>query len=148
MYRFLLREIQDLVANLPGVEIQWKSVMIDFEAAAQLAFREIFYNIRVKECYFHFTQAIWRWINERHILRYLYKDNENGYEFNLFVRTLMALAFLRVEDVATAFELLLENYNASHPDLFASCEDIHEVCMVFCKVFVLWKLECYLLCSS
>lgn len=129
MYCFVLREIQDLVSNIPNftLGIQWQSVMMDFEDATSAAFRNVFPTVQVRGCYFHFTQSIWRWLNGHNILRYLYKDNEMEYEFKYFVRSLMLLAFLREDDVATVYQSLLDYYKRSHSILYNRCVEIEQV---------------------
>ena len=49
--------------------------MNDFEQGAIGAFTEEFPGIEVKGCHFHFTQAIWRRIQEIGLIT-VYKENE------------------------------------------------------------------------
>lgn len=129
MYCFVLREIQDLVSNIPDFNkgIQWRSVMMDFEDATNAAFHSVFPTVQIRGCYFHFTQSIWHWINGHNVLRYLYKDNERNYEFKFFVRSLMLLAFLRECDVVAAFHNLVGHYKHAHSVLYNRCDEIDQV---------------------
>ena len=43
---------------LPSVAVEF--VVVDYEMAAWKAFREVFHNVKIQGCYFHYAQAVWR----------------------------------------------------------------------------------------
>ena len=53
---------------LPSVAVE--SVVVDYEMTAWKAFREVFHNVKIRGCYFHYAQAVWRKIQaqgKRHV---------------------------------------------------------------------------------
>lgn len=76
------------------------SFLSDFERAAQNAIIQVFPNVTVKGCLFHYGQCIWRKIQE-YGLQLLYTEDEN---IRFSIEKLIALAFLPVADVINAFE--------------------------------------------
>lgn len=91
-----------------------KTVLVDFERAAMNAFRTAYPDARITGCYFHLCQSVIRKVNEVGLKTAYETDNEvRGY-----VRCLPALAFVPVEDVLEAFELLVETMptNVDHID--------------------------------
>jgi hypothetical protein len=79
-------------------------VLTDFELAARHAFAAIFPNDRVRGCYFHFCQCLWRKVQQIPDLvqRYLADD-----EFALQLREVASLAFVPTPHVVQKFEQLL-----------------------------------------
>lgn len=65
--------IQAVKTNAPA----WNPgvVQIDFEQAAKNAFEEVFPDVLVKGCLFHFTQALWRKIQALEMTT-VYKNND------------------------------------------------------------------------
>jgi len=55
-YEAVLREVKSAFPSRPAV----KKVTLDFEAAAWGAFRDVFPDVVLKGCSFHWTQALWR----------------------------------------------------------------------------------------
>ena len=55
LYRAVLEKIREIIPQLePGV------VKSDWEQEARNAFKQVYPGIRLNECWFHYTQAIWR----------------------------------------------------------------------------------------
>lgn len=81
------------------------SIIIDFEKAFVTAFIDEFPQTKVKGCFFHFQQCIWRKIQENG-LQTLYSQN---IEFSLQVRHLTALAFVPTKKVISYFEKLIDS---------------------------------------
>lgn len=107
-YSEMLREIKSL---RPGLNPAY--FLIDFEKAAISAFRKEFSHALVKGCFFHFTQSIYRKVQEVG-LQSKYADDP---EFAVRVRMLNALAFVPVNDVITKFEELQETeYYKDHEE--------------------------------
>ena len=78
---------------------RWRHVMMDFEMAMKRAFIEVFPDVVVKGCFFHFCQCIYKQIQRRNQLAEAYKVlnpfNVNQYSnFNQLCKDLMALAFI------------------------------------------------------
>ena len=80
------------------------SIMCDFEKATQNAIQHVFPNARLVDCLFHLGQCIWRKVQDLGLSQ-LYHDNE---EFRMTVKMMLALSFVPVNDVVTAFEDLVE----------------------------------------
>lgn len=74
-YRAILEFVITLLATPPS------SVVMDFESAVWCAFREVFSSIRIRGCFFHWKQAVWRKMKE-----------------------LMSLPFLPAEQIVVTFE--------------------------------------------
>lgn len=79
-----------------------ETVMMDFEIAAINAFRSRFPNVRVRGCFFHLSQNVYKHVQSLG-LQQRYTDNA---EFALSVRKIPALAFAPPGDVIDLFELL------------------------------------------
>ena len=59
-YKKLLRQLK----QSSTVNLQPSQIFVDFEEGAIRAFKEEFPGVQVKGCHFHFTQCIWRKIQE------------------------------------------------------------------------------------
>ncbi|KAG0442095.1 hypothetical protein DMUE_0545 [Dictyocoela muelleri] len=57
-------------------ENQPKYIIMDFEMAPMSAFFKIFKNTKIYNCYFHFTQIIWRFVQKIGLVN-KYKSNNN-----------------------------------------------------------------------
>lgn len=82
--------------------------MTDFERAALNAFKDTFPSASNRGCFFHFSQCIWRKIQENPEIRMKYENLQDP-DFSLHVRELAALAFVPVSDVISSFEMLLDS---------------------------------------
>ncbi|XP_050393325.1 uncharacterized protein LOC126811503 isoform X3 [Patella vulgata] len=80
-------------------QIALEGFVVDFEAGLWQALRRRFVDIRIQGCVFHWTQAVFRKIQEK---GFQTAYNEKGDVFN-YLRRLMALPFLPEEHVAGMF---------------------------------------------
>lgn len=102
MYRALLAYIVDKAASAFHIDLDPRTVATDFEQASINAFREIFPNVIMTGCHFHLGQSVIRRVNEMG-LKAMYRSDD---EFALHVRMLYALAYLPVDDVPAALEVI------------------------------------------
>lgn len=98
-YITLLNQLLELEANLKPV-----SVMSDFEKASICAFEETFPGVRIRGCFFHFHQAIYRKIQQLGMKSRYDQDSE----FALKLRLLPSLALVPPQDMIKTFEKLLD----------------------------------------
>ncbi|KAL3688447.1 hypothetical protein R1sor_014756 [Riccia sorocarpa] len=89
------------------VQLDPESILMDFEASEIRAFKDVFSAARLRGCYFHFSQCIWRKIQSMPELLKCYGEKV---EFALHMRKLMALAFIPPADTERAFDLLCESF--------------------------------------
>ena len=79
-------------------------MLLDFENAAQNAFRLAYPNASVKGCLFHLSQSVIRKVGELG----LKSQFESNPEFNMAVKSLMALSFVPLDDVLPRFHELAD----------------------------------------
>lgn len=84
-----------------------ETIMVDFEAAAINSLHEYFPNTRIRGCFYHFSQCLWRKIQScaEVLSRYI-----NDEIFALNIRKLLSIAFVPPNDVIASFEQLT-NFN-------------------------------------
>lgn len=81
-------------------------VIIDFEKAEELAFRENLGDVAIHGCYFYFGQSIWRKIQGLGMAsRY-----GNDIEYNRGLKKFIALAFCDKDDVFNRYEFLAAQF--------------------------------------
>lgn len=89
---------------LPNAEPQ--EILLDFENAAQNAFKLAFPNTDVKGCQFHLSQAVLRKVGQLGL-----KDRfQNDVDFNLLVKSLTALSFVPEDEVLDRFQELADAF--------------------------------------
>ncbi|XP_034935332.1 uncharacterized protein [Chelonus insularis] len=98
VYVEILKQLQILEPRLDP-----KTIIVDFEIAFIHAVKEVFPNVLVKGCFFHYTQAIWRKIQAYHLQNNYAKDSE--YALNL--KMLFAIPFVPECDVVAAYDELI-----------------------------------------
>lgn len=82
-----------------------KSFTTDFEKAAMNSIKNEFPSTEIHGCFFHFSQAVWRKIQNYGLtIKYIVDVN-----FALQVRKLIALAFIPIDKVVNYFEVLWES---------------------------------------
>ncbi|XP_072377879.1 uncharacterized protein [Diabrotica undecimpunctata] len=81
------------------------TIMMDFERAAMNAAQTEFPNVRIRGCFFHFSQCMWRHIQSAGLQR-RYIENP---DFALHLRQLTALAFVPDNHVVRVYEELLNS---------------------------------------
>lgn len=125
-YVRVLKKLKELIPNAsPDV------ILVDFETAPINAFREVFEDAVQKCCLFHHGQCINRRINELG-LKKAYEENE---EFNMAVKSLLALTFVPEDDVIDRFYEVVERLTdlaEEYPEL----ERVDELCNYFELTFV------------
>lgn len=98
-YNVVLNRVKQMIpAAAPS------KVLVDFERAAMNAFRHNFEQCSVTGCYFHLCQSVLRKVNELG-LKTVYETDE---ELRIKVRCLPALAFVPIDYVSEAFDMLSE----------------------------------------
>ncbi|XP_044164508.1 uncharacterized protein LOC114952152 isoform X2 [Acropora millepora] len=97
-YKKVLRNIVDILPAQPSV----RRVVLDFERAMWSAVKSILPEVVIMGCAFHWTQAVWRKIQELGLsLPYMEDTGTHSY-----LRKLMALPFLPAIEIPTTFEQL------------------------------------------
>lgn len=118
-YDRVARELLNLNKNL-----QPATIMTDFEPALFGAFSDVFTNTKIRGCFFHFGQCIWRKIQTMSDIREKYISDA---DFTLNIKQLMALAFIPVRDVDNTFyELMSQGFFVKHEELLRPLTDYFE----------------------
>ena len=105
-YVKVLEYIRDL---LPSACVT--SVVMDFEAGVWGAFREVYNGIKIRGCVFHWTQAIWKQIQDKGLAP-TYRKRKNTAKF---LRELMCLPFLPAEQISITFQDFQDLVLPDHP---------------------------------
>ena len=88
-----------------------EKVNLDFELAPRNAVKKLSPGTKIRFCFFHLSQAVWRHV-QRDGFPKLYVENEN---FRTSVKKLLCLAFVPIHDVIAGFEILRkENFDESY----------------------------------
>jgi hypothetical protein len=82
-----------------------KSILTDFELSSIKAFNTSFPRAAKRGCFFHFTQSLWRKIQQNQDLAKRYKEDS---KFASNIKQLTALAFVPVQDVIKSFVTLID----------------------------------------
>eukprot|EP00102_Acyrthosiphon_pisum_P017587 XP_008189050.1 PREDICTED: uncharacterized protein LOC103311248 [Acyrthosiphon pisum] len=118
-YTKIINELLNLEKNLRPA-----SVMVDFEQALLGAITDVFKDTRIRGCFFHFGQCIWRKIQCIPEIREKYISNA---DFALNVKQLMALAFVPIPDVEEKFdELMSQRFFVENEELLFPLTDYFE----------------------
>ncbi|MPC69820.1 hypothetical protein E2C01_064051 [Portunus trituberculatus] len=96
------REVFYALLNCLANETSVKHITIDFERALWKVLPEFLLHANIKGCGFHWTQAIWRKIQEVG-LQHAYTPDEATYKY---LRKLMALPFLPEGEIPLMFDCL------------------------------------------
>ena len=102
LYLSLFQFMRDKVGMKPMM------LITDFEEACRNAAREIWQNIILKGCFFHYAQALIKNAKERH-LGNSYKYNM---EVNAIIKAYMALAFVPIEEMSVYHDVIVNRINA------------------------------------
>jgi hypothetical protein len=79
------------------------SVVLDFEAALWSAIRETMPNVQLRGCHFHWTQAIWRKVQDLGLAAPYQRDAKT----QKFIRRLFCLPFLPPQHIQPVFNSIL-----------------------------------------
>jgi hypothetical protein len=112
-YRFLFREIKDRAADL-NIILDPLVITSDFESGLLPAIADVFPQARVQGCFFHFCQAVYRFV-QHHGLAVAYQHHDPTRDT---VRQLMGLAFLPADLVPQIFQQLREIASPLLAELF------------------------------
>ncbi|XP_078372705.1 uncharacterized protein LOC144656350 [Oculina patagonica] len=100
-YRAVLKEVIRLLPSQPAVS----RITLDFESALWTVLRELLPDTTLQGCLFHWTQALWRKVQELGI-EPAYRNASHTYKY---VRKLMALPFLPEDKIGEMFQHLKDN---------------------------------------
>lgn len=101
-YMTLFAEIRNLLLER-GLSPRVREVHTDYERAAINAFRSSFAECRIVGCHFHFSQCVWRWIQDSgYVIAY-----KSVPDFRKFIRLILALPFLRSTRIRPNFDALM-----------------------------------------
>ena len=96
-YKRVFKEIKEMI---PSCAVE--TVTIDFEAAMWFAIPSVFPDITILGCCFHWTQAVWRKVQELG-LQVLYSNDDKTHKF---IRKLLSLPYLPAEHINAVFTAL------------------------------------------
>ena len=78
-------------------DLQPNTITTDFEKPVMDAFKYVFTNVELQECFFHLSQAIWRKIQSIGLTNSYVTDTNS----RLYCKFVAALAFLHPDDITT-----------------------------------------------
>ncbi|XP_045181920.1 uncharacterized protein LOC123540737 [Mercenaria mercenaria] len=96
-YVAVLRQVKDILGD---VSVQ--GFVLDFEAAAWGAIRDVFPGLQIKGCTFHWAQSVWRHVQSIG-LGPAYMERKSVWDW---IRKLLVLPFLPSNHIATTFNSL------------------------------------------
>ncbi|KAL9955296.1 hypothetical protein ACROYT_G036599 [Oculina patagonica] len=103
-YREVLKKILEIVPSAPAV----KQITLDFEQATWAALREVFPDAKLHGCVFHWTQALWRKVQDLGLQSAYHHDRGT----HAFIRKMMALPFLPEKEIQPMFQSLQRSASA------------------------------------
>ena len=115
-YTMLLQQLMTINGNLNPV-----TIMVDFKQAMINSVHQVLPNTQVKGCFYHFSQNIYRKIQE-HGLQQRYQEDT---DFVLKLRMIPALAFVPPQDVIAAFKELSDELPAESQPVVDYFEDTY-----------------------
>ena len=108
-YRQMLQHVKREVRRITGHRFRPQKVICDFEQALIIAVETELRGVHVSGCYFHFTQSLWRHIQELGLTR-PYRHRRSVQKF---LRKLLALGYLPLALVRQNFNILVEDYRTA-----------------------------------
>ena len=107
------------------------NILMDFEQAALNSVQEVYPNVELKRCSYHFSSNVWKHIQN------LAVDNKN---FVLWLHIFSALAFVSSQDVIRYLELLIEEI---HNNFNNECDNLIDC---FQNTYIGETIFCFILC--
>ena len=92
--------LESLVTHIP--QFKPLALMSDWEPAPRNALKEIYPQMKIYGCWFHFTQCVWRKTQKLGLTR-SFKDNV---QVSKFIRQLMAIPFLPAALIIPTYNLI------------------------------------------
>lgn len=110
LYRQLLIHVKQRVRQLCHRNWRPANAVCDFEMALVTAIETELPNTRVRGCYFHFTQSLWRRISILGLVtQYRDRNSTRGRRLRKIVQKLMSLGFLPPMIIARVFQVHVVN---------------------------------------
>lgn len=111
IYADFFAHLKEAAARL-GITLNCSRFMTDFESGLMPAIRNAFPNVQLDGCYFHFCQAVYRKVQKNPTLLQWYREEEH---FQLFIRSILALAYLKPDDVIRTYNNICRGYGHLYP---------------------------------
>jgi len=106
-YRQLLLHIRRKLRQLGHRTWRPQNVICDFEVALITAIHTELPRTRVRGCYFHFSQALWRKVSSLGIVTTYRSNSRSGRRVRKIVQKIMSIGFLPTLVIAGAFQVTL-----------------------------------------
>jgi len=101
-YRQILQHLQNEVRRVTRHQLMPRRIVVDFEQALMIAIETEFPTSALSGCYFHFTQSLWRHVQNLGLASHYRRDRR----LQKAIRKVMAIGFLPVLLVRQNFTLL------------------------------------------
>lgn len=98
-YKFIFKYIRSF-----SKEFKLEQLVVDMEYAVIKAAKCYFQTINIQLCYFHFTQSIWRKLQQLGLQKFYYLQTDFRYLFKI----LCALPFEKTKNIINCFQILKE----------------------------------------
>lgn len=113
-YKAVLKKLKEILQT-----VRVGNLVIDFEMAMWKAFPQVFPGVKITGCLFHWTQALWRKLQELGLQK-AYTDDKDVHNY---VKQLMAMPFLPSDCIPRAFNGLKATANSPALQQFVSYID-------------------------
>lgn len=67
IFSLLFQVLREIINLLPGATTAVQQVTVDFEKGLWSALRTVLPDVQIRGCVFHWTQAIWRKVNNKNM---------------------------------------------------------------------------------
>ncbi|KAK3744787.1 hypothetical protein QZH41_014782, partial [Actinostola sp. cb2023] len=94
--------LRKIIKVIPGEYLAVEKVVLDFEKAMWSALKETLPDANIMGCVFHWTQAVWRKVQELGLAT-VYSEDDGTHRY---IRQLMALPFLPATEIPRVFARL------------------------------------------
>ncbi|GBC04298.1 hypothetical protein RclHR1_00560025 [Rhizophagus clarus] len=118
VYRRMFQDLNEF-AEEHDIELRPSTIITNFEKASINASHHEFPSVNNKGCFFHLSQSGWRKIQESGLASQYGTDEH----LSLMLRHLFALAFLPVDDIPNAFDLLKQEIPSDASDVVTWFEE-------------------------